>query len=307
MDDAHISTSASSVDIAITSISKYDGLIDIPFTTKIVDNLVSLFNYFDIYAPRMSFMYSAVTYIRFLQLIGGAFMEANHETFTEGSLADKVINVISVFFYLVPLKFRNGNESIICFCINSVLVFFAIYMVATAFTYKKTSKVSKFSTVVLSIFISFGPFLLVPITADYAGFILSLEIVHSVPLKLTDILAVVSSVLIIFAYIWLLIKAYSKTLLLRPCSFQSIEGSPQYKLFITTTIVTFISSLTMCFSEVPALISIAISIIFYIYSATTVFNCGTFIKRRHQIMVLSGSIIGILLCIANLVIFAICC
>ena len=44
---------------------------------------------------------------------------------------------------------------------------------------------------------------------------------------------------------------------------------------------------------------IILSIFFFVYSATTVFRCGTFIKHQHQVMVLGGSILGICLCLAN--------
>ncbi|EAY08484.1 hypothetical protein TVAG_145640 [Trichomonas vaginalis G3] len=101
-------------------------------------------------------------------------------------------------------------------------------------------------------------------------------------------------------FLWILTKSYSVALVFRPMSFASIEGSPQTKLLITTIVVTFVSSLTSYFGPNPSAVMMGISIICYIYSSTTVFNCGTYINRNHQVLVLSGSITGIALCIANL-------
>ncbi|EAX85133.1 hypothetical protein TVAG_505880 [Trichomonas vaginalis G3] len=302
MEDALTSTSVTYTDFASSSISKYADLIDIPITTRVIDSLISLFNYFDIYAPRIPLIYSVVTCIRFFQLIGGAFFSANTDSFLPGTFAYKVMSIITVLFHIVPLQYRLGKAAIILYSINSVLIVFVVHLLVTAYSYKKTSKVPKISCIILSIFNAVGPYTLIPIVAQYSGQTLSAIIQGTVKPNLKDLLALVISFINIFLFNWINIKAYSISLVFRMCSFQSIEGSPQNKLFITTTFVTLVAALTTYFTAIPSAAMIAISILFFIYCTTTVFNCGTFIKQKHQVMVLGGSILGIELCIANLII-----
>lgn len=81
MEEIKSATSIAVTDFTVSSISKYDGLVDIPLSDKIIDSLINLFNYLDIYGPKMSLVYSIVTIFRFLQLIGGSFMAANKNAF----------------------------------------------------------------------------------------------------------------------------------------------------------------------------------------------------------------------------------
>lgn len=169
MEDKQSTTSMISTDIAISSMSRYDGLIDIPLTDRIIDSLISLYNYFDIYAPKMPMIYNIVTFFRFFQLIGGSFMAANHNAFKPGTLTYDVMSIITVLFHIVPVEYRRGNGYIFLYVVNSILILFAIYLIFTAFSYISTSKVPKISTIVLSIFMAVGPFILLPVSAQYAA------------------------------------------------------------------------------------------------------------------------------------------
>lgn len=300
MEEVTSQTSITSTDFATSSISRYEGLIDIPLNERLIDALTSLFNYFDIYAPRMSFVYNIVTFFRFLELLGGSFMAANLNSFVPGTFTFKVMSVLTVFFHLIPLQYRRGNGWIILYVVNSLLIIFGIYLVVVAFKFKKSSKVSNFSTIALSIYLAIGPFLFVPISAQYCGQILSGYISKDVATDVKSSIAVATSAIAILMWMWIIIKAYSISLVFRQVSFQSIEGAPQTRLLITTTIVTFASALTTNFGSYPSAAMMILSIFLYIYCASTVFGCGTFVKKRDQVMALGGSILGILLCAANL-------
>ncbi|EAX84722.1 hypothetical protein TVAG_095300 [Trichomonas vaginalis G3] len=165
--------------------------------------------------------------------------------------------------------------------------------------YKTTSQSSKISTHVLAIYIAVGPFILIPISVQYFGQIISSLIVG----RTKDVVSIVSSIigiLIVIPYLWIMVKAYLITLTFRPCSFMSIEASPQWKFFFTTLIVTFVSSLTTYFQKWPSLAMICISAAGYVYCGTTCFNGGNFVLELHQVMVLGGSFLGFILCCMNL-------
>lgn len=261
MEEVQSAPSAPSSSFATTTTSKYDELIDIPVTTKIIEQLISLFNYFDIYAPRMQVLHDIVTIFRFFQLVGGAFMAANLNSFAPGTFTFNVMSVITVFFHLVPLQYRRNKAYIVLSVVNSILIVFAIYLVVTAYLYKKTSKVPDISTKILSIFMAIGPNLLVPISAQFSAQILSGNIVSTVPIDFRNIYSVTTSFLVMIVWTWIIVKAYSKALVFRPTSFASIEGSPQVKLLITTTFVTFASFLTSWFGSTASAIVLQLYLI----------------------------------------------
>ena len=167
MEDTKPTMTSVTTDYQASSLSRYAHLIDIPLSDRILDALISLFNYFDIYAPKMSAIYSIVTFIRFFQLIGGAFMAANLSSFKPGTLTYNAMSIISVLFHAVPLEYRLGNAAYILYAFNGVLIFFGLYLLLTAFIYKRTTKVSRVSTCVLSVFIAIGPYILTPLMGRY--------------------------------------------------------------------------------------------------------------------------------------------
>ncbi|EAY19029.1 Adenylate and Guanylate cyclase catalytic domain containing protein [Trichomonas vaginalis G3] len=300
MEEAQTTTSMVSSEIATSSLSRYEGLIDVPLSDKIIDSLTALFNYFDIYAPKMEFVYAIVTFFRFFQLLGGAFMAANLDSFEPGTLTFNAMSIITVLFHVVPVQYRRGNGHIVLLVVNGLLLIFGIYLILPAFLYKKTSKVPSASTKILSIFMAIGPYLLVPISAQYAGQMLSGNISGTLEINAINICSEIISLICISLWMWIIIKAYSIALVFRQLSFASIEGTPQTKLLITTTVVTFASALTTNLTTYPSSAMMIISMLCYIYCCTTCFNCGSFIKKMHTVMVLGGSILGFFLCGANL-------
>ncbi|EAY03760.1 hypothetical protein TVAG_072530 [Trichomonas vaginalis G3] len=227
-------------------------------------------------------------------------MAANLDSFIPGTLTYNAMSIITVFFHLVPLQYRRGSGHWILLAVNGLLLIFLIYIIITAFIYKKTSKVPKASTYILSIFMAIGPYLLVPISAQYAGQMISGNISGTLDVNAGNVIAYVSSFIAIALWAWIIIRAYSIALVFRPCSFASVEGSPQAKLLITTTVVTFASALTTNLTTYPSAAMMFVSIVLYLYCISTCFNCSSFIKRSHTILVLGGCVLSILLCIGNL-------
>lgn len=300
MEDVTTTTSGLSTDLVASSLSRYEGLIDIPLNERIIDALISLFNYFDIYAPKMTIVYNVVTFFRFFQLVGGAFMAANLNSFIGGTLTYKTMSIISILFHIIPLEYRRGRGQYVCYAVNGFLVLFAIYLIITALNYKKSSKVPTFSKYCLSIFMATFPFFLIPISVQYAGQLLSGLLTKDLVPTVANMTAIISSFIAVLLWLWIIIKAYAIALVFRQCSFQSIESTPQTKLLITTSVVTFASSLTTFLTSYPSAAMMILCIILYVYCTRTCFNCASFVKNRDRIMAFGGSIYGILLCAANL-------
>ena len=248
----------------------------------------------------MELLYKIVTVLRFFQLFGGALMASNTTVFLPGSLTYNTISIMSVFFHLIPCQYRNGIEYLALFALNTILFLFAIYLLIASSYYKKTSKVSKVTTYVLPVFMATGPFLFLPILAEFCGEILSGAISGNHPVKITEYIAVAESLVITVFYLWLLFQTFTTTLIFRSCSFKSLEGGPQNKLLLGTIIVTFICALNIHLTKGTSVAVISISVIVYAYLITTVYGCGTFINLHHQSLVLGGCFLAIILCLANL-------
>lgn len=137
----------------------------------------------------------------------------------------------------------------------------------------------------------FGPYLLVPISAQYCGVVLSGVIFQNFRDIQTFVSIALSLVMIVY-HVWIIKRSYATTLVFRPSSFQTIEGAPQVKLFTITIIITFITGFTTYLTKFASLGIAIASILLYFYSITTCFNCGTFIKTSHQVFALGGAILG---------------
>ncbi|EAX99450.1 hypothetical protein TVAG_052930 [Trichomonas vaginalis G3] len=281
MEEVKTNTEISSQDFSGSMNSKITALIDVPISDKLIDSLVSLFNYMDIYAPKMPLLYSIVTILRLFQLIGCSMMAANNDVFDPTTLTYKSVSILSVLFHIVPVTYRRGNEPIILLSFNCILFAFGIYLILTACIYRATSKVPDISTYILSVFMAIGPFLILPIIAQYTGTSIGGLIMKRLHADTKLITAVIISCCMIAFYLWMIIKSYTSTLSFRPCSFQTLEGMPQIKLFTTTILITFFSAFTTYLDEMPSLGMSVVSIILYAYNITTVFNCGTFVKTEH--------------------------
>lgn len=157
MEEIQSTSTQNSDDFSSSLSSRLSGLVDIPLSTRIRENVSSLFNFLDIYGPKIPLLHTIVSFIRFFQLIGGAFMASNNDIFDQKTLAFRAINIITVFFHVIPVQYRFGNEYIFLYIINAVLILFGIYLLVCAFIYKKTSAISRFSIVLLTLFMSFVP------------------------------------------------------------------------------------------------------------------------------------------------------
>ncbi|EAX94015.1 hypothetical protein TVAG_082220 [Trichomonas vaginalis G3] len=300
MEEIQSTSTQNSDDFSSSLSSRLSGLVDIPLSTRIRENVSSLFNFLDIYGPKIPLLHTIVSFIRFFQLIGGAFMASNNDIFDQKTLAFRAINIITVFFHVIPVQYRFGNEYIFLYIINAVLILFGIYLLVCAFIYKKTSAISRFSIVLLTLFMSFVPWLLILISVQYAGQIISAYLAKVYKIEMKSLFAVILTCVCCFTYTWTLVKCYTRTLTFRAMSFQTVESRPQCRLFTTTNLVTFVSSLTSYLTKWPSVGCIVISAFCFLYNAKTVFGCATFVKPVHQTMVLSGSIFGALLSFASI-------
>lgn len=153
--------------------SRVNGLIDIPFMTRLRENLSALFNFLDIYGPKIEMVHTVITFIRIFQLIGASIMAANDDAFDQTTLTFKAVSILTVIFHIIPVQYRFGNEYIFIYVIDAILLSFGFYLVIAAFIYNKTTTLSRFSIVALTLFSSFVTFVLIPISIQFSGEIIS--------------------------------------------------------------------------------------------------------------------------------------
>ncbi|EAY06631.1 hypothetical protein TVAG_322510 [Trichomonas vaginalis G3] len=147
---------------------------------------------------------------------------------------------------------------------------------------------------------SFVPFLFIPISIQFAGQIFSALVEKVYASSLNTIIPIILTAINVFIYTYIIKNCYTMTLSFRCVSYQTLEGAAQCKLFNTTNIVTFFSSLTSYLSQYPSTTFMIVSMLCYLYNCTTFFNCGTFLSIRDQTLILGGSILGFLVSAASL-------
>ena len=248
----------------------------------------------------MSFLYHIVTILRFFQLVGVSLMATNENIFTPGTLTYRTIGIISMFYNYIPLQKVHDYEEFILMGIVIFLLIFVLYLIVTAFHYKKTSKVSKANTIILSIFIAICPFLFMPVVSQFVGEIISNMVSKVHPITRLSLIAIEVSIFTIGIYFWLMIATYSTSLAFRPISFPTLEGSAQNRLYVCTTVISFLCAFPAHIDKYGAAVIIIISIFVYCYLITTLFNCGTYINLHQQTLVLGGSMLSIIICAVNL-------
>ena len=77
---------------------KYNGLIKQPFSKQLAHANIGLFSFFDNYAPRMEFVHSFITFIRFMQFIGPAIMVSCSSLYDTDSIAYKTLAILSITY-----------------------------------------------------------------------------------------------------------------------------------------------------------------------------------------------------------------
>ena len=108
---------------------KYGGMIKQSPIKILRNHLFNLFSYMDSVVPNFFPMHEVISVWRMVQFIGPCLCAANTDLWDPKSTAGKAVSIISVFFHIIPVEYRNDASSAVEFiyCGINILFFILIY------------------------------------------------------------------------------------------------------------------------------------------------------------------------------------
>ena len=301
MEETVSSTKGQTFQLSQSLSSRFEGYIEIPFTSRLRSSLLRLFSYLDNYSPKMTFLYAIITIMRFLQIIGPALMVSNKDIWDQDAVTTQVLDLVSICWHLVPVRARAGNEPIILYCFVAIQLFFVGFLSFTAYKYKTTIRVPKVSNIIVSLYTACCAFTLPVITTQFMGELIASLFNGNTEVGPVPIIAVVLSFITVALYVFVLQDCYNFTLTFRATSLITIEGSPQNYLIGCTLAFTLLLSLTNDTNKYGQVVLMVLAFVPYTLLLLQLFNAASFIHASHQIMILSGCITSYIFIIGNII------
>ena len=290
MEETVSSTKGQTFQLSQSLSSRFEGYIEIPFTSRLRTSLLRIFSYLDNYAPKLTIVYAIITIMRFLQVLGPALMVANKDIWDQDAVTTKVLDLLSICWHIVPVRARAGNEDIIIYCFVVIQLFFVSFLTFTAYQYKTTIRVPKISNIIISIYTACCAFTLPVITTEFVGELLASLISGTTPVSASPIIAIILGAITVGLYVFVLQDCYNFTLTFRATSLISIEGGPQNYLIGCTLFLTILLSVTNGLPKIAQVVLIVISYSPYTFLIMQLFRSASFIHESHQILVLTSCI-----------------
>lgn len=274
--------------------SKYNGLVQ-KSPLKIAKNrLFSLMSYMDSTVPHFYLMHEIVTVWRFIQIIGATFVAGYDDFWESKSIAKDAVGIISIFFHLIPPKYRFEGAAVFEFIYSILFIIFYVLIFASATVYKKTAKLPKLIPPIISVFISTFMLLLHSVALNLCGEQIGRMASGSETKYGTgvEVFAIVLVLLVFIASILFYKNIASCTFAFRPVSFMTVNNQPSVFLFIVSNLVTFLVALGSHLPKIPQIVLLIISALLNLSLTYSLFMPGTYIRKYHSRLVFSGSVGG---------------
>lgn len=274
--------------------SKYNGLVQ-KSPLKIAKNrLFSLMSYMDSTVPHFYLMHEVVTVWRFIQLIGATFCASYDDFWEDKSLAKNAIGIVSIFFHLIPPKYRFDGATICEFIYSVLFIVFFVLIFASATVYKKTAKLPKAITPIISVFLSTFMLLLHPVALNLCGEQIShIAMGHKTKFQLgVEVFAIILVIVVFLASVLFYKNIASCNFTFRPISFMTVKNRPSVFLFIISNLITFLIALGSHLSKIPQIVLLIISALLNFSLVYSLFMPGTYIRKYHSRLIFSASIGG---------------
>ena len=155
--------SALSSSQAFLSQNKYGGLIQQPLHKKIRNSLFQLNTYLTETCPNMIFMHEVISIFRILQLFGPALL-INFSFWKEDSISQRVLEIFSIFFHLIPPSYREEATTAASFIYVGFIILFYALLISSAFYLMKSAKLNKGIALSCFIVINTASLQLIPTT-----------------------------------------------------------------------------------------------------------------------------------------------
>ena len=272
--------------------SNYGDLIKPSYFHVLINHFFDLFSYLDSVVPNFFPMHEVITVWRLIQFIGPSLCASYSSLWNPNKTQGKAISILSIFFHIIPVKYRKDASAATEFVYCGINILFFILIIISAQYYKKNAKLPKYIPSAISIYIHTLGYLINPIVLNLVGEDLG-RLIDGEPLTLSmaiEILSIILSIICFSLWFWFFSQISVVSFLFRPNSLLSVLSSTQTFVFITTSIVTFIFAVASQLSKYPSAILTLIGSITYLVGLTSVYTPGSYISSAHKRLVFSSSI-----------------
>jgi len=273
---------------------KYGGLIQQSIFVRTRNELLRLFSFIHTSTSTNPMIYSIVTIIRILQLIGPVISCSNQAIWPKGQKERSAISVLSVTFHLFPPDYRDSMIKLfsIIYIIINIIVLVTILVCSRYFALKANLNITLANTISLY-YATFGE-CFHPIALNLVFEKISI-VVFSVSgiINISKLLILEYCVIILaLIHILLAINITSQGLSFRSASCMTVSMIPQILLFISTPIITIMYAFNSnCPHKIQPYIFFFGSIM-YCSTLFIGFTCGGFVDESVNCSILSVSIAG---------------
>ncbi|OHT09545.1 hypothetical protein TRFO_21604 [Tritrichomonas foetus] len=305
-----ISTGNSHDSFNSNSVARYHGLIRQSYVKVFRKDLMQLFSYIFSVAPPVPILHKIMTVVRVLQFLCPCLCPSYMNFWVPGTIQQTTINVLSVFFYLIPpsADAQAGKILVYIYIVLSILVLALVF--GSSIYFKKNAKLHNIIISFISFYFSTVGYFLHPIACYLVSRSIGIIVgpsSSSISYSQGSIIEI--SITAAFTYLltiinsWIVLEITSQTMIFRPDSLMSVTSLPKNIIYGMTIITNIFFGFGAFQDKIAQTVFLALSVACYVVSSCSVFLHGGFIHKYISNLILSSSITGscftllILICI----------
>jgi len=278
--------------IELTSLYKYGGLIKRKKYHYIRNLIFSLMIHLDSISKPLFSLQSVSLVIRTIYYILPSFFIANSEIWKNGSNEKKLLDSISIFFYL------SHTENVSNIITKNIIIVFSFLLLFSAYgfsahKYNESSKISAHLPSTFEIMNFFVYHVLLNYAGSEIGYVIGLIITdrnNDIWCTITTILVGICSI----SAIWFYSIFLSNSLVFRPISMITILGKPQSMFLLLSLLINFCSSVSSHLKNMFQISIIVVVILLYILSMRIPYMLGSLIMDSDKELFISISFAGLI-------------
>ena len=281
---------------------KFKGLIDVPLIKQTEDALFELFDYASQISPPFFALHSIVAIFRVLQYVGPGLCANYSSVWGEDTIMAKAMNIISVFFHLVPCTLRHDTSTIIVLTYSVLGVLLFTYLFTSTYIYKKTATIPKIVPISFILLFSTLGYLGPPVFVNLAGELIGEMLYGKAKYDMViNIVTLVWFTIVCVIFIYIYGNIYIVTIIFKPDSLMSVVPSNSRAIILSSYIVTLLTSIASQVSYIPREVLSAITALYYIFSLNFIFSKGGLCSLNDMKLVAAGAVSGAILITTGIV------
>ncbi|OHT12145.1 Adenylate and Guanylate cyclase catalytic domain containing protein [Tritrichomonas foetus] len=282
--------------------SRYEGLIEQSAYKKTRMALYQLVDYLSLESPSFFTLHTIVSIFRVLQFFGPSCCSNYHEIWETSEVMDKVWNIVSMLFYIVPGTIQHDYGPILIIVLSIITILFYACIAVCAYIFTRQAKLPHHIPSVLSIFISTYMYIYPPVVIMLSGVSIGKIIEHPEDdLNALNVIPIILTIILISIYMWFYKAVYSISITFKPDSLLTISSTKSVRFLYLVNLITFISGVG---SHVNSMVSgpiLCVELIVYVVALILFLSQGGYVSDFHAYTLSAASIIAIGMLIISIV------